>query len=65
MYSTTLELRKKAFTVKQAMGRKEIFTLDIKIQKEHFLEKYNYFLSWWYVHFQTLFGWNKRTYATT
>ena len=46
MYSTTLELRKKAFTVKQAMGRKEIFTLDIKIQKEHFLEKYNYFLSW-------------------
>ena len=46
MYSTTLELRKKAFTVKQAMGIKEIFTLDIKIQKEHFLEKYNYFLSW-------------------
>ena len=65
MYSTTLELRKKAFTVKQAMGIKEIFTLDIKIQKEHFLEKYNYFLSWWYVHSQTLFGWNKRTYATT
>ena len=65
MYTTNLELRKKAFTVnsqkiKQANGIQEIFILGIKIQKAHFLEKYNYFISWWYVHFQTLLGWNER-----
>lgn len=51
MYTTNLELRKKAFTVnsqkiKQANDIQEIFILGIKIQKAHFLEKYNYFISW-------------------
>lgn len=51
MYTTNLELRKNAFTVnsqkiKQANGIQEIFILGIKVQKAHFLEKYNYFISW-------------------
>ena len=49
-YATIKELKKDAFMVKtqntkQAIGIQASFIAEIKLQKVHFLTKYNYFLS--------------------
>ena len=49
-YATIKELKKDAFMVKtqntkQAIGIQPSFIAEIKLQKVHFLTKYNYFLS--------------------
>ena len=49
-YATIKELKKDAFMVKtqnrkQAIGIQASFIAEVKLQKVHFLAKYNYFFS--------------------
>ena len=58
MTSKELTLHNK--NIKQEVDIELTFTLEIKIQKEHFLAKYQQFFNCWRVSFQTILGWGKK-----
>ena len=60
-YTTTQELKKNAFKlnseiIKQIIGTQLTFILEIKLQKELLLEKYNFFFCNGFLHFGRLLG---------
>ena len=62
MYATSKELKKKAFTknsqnIQQAVDIQLTFISEIKLQKEHFLAKYDCSFGDLCVYFEPLFGW--------
>ena len=62
MYATTYELKSKTFTlcnenITPEIGIELTFTLEFKIQNEHFSEEYHRFFSSSKAHIQHMFGW--------
>lgn len=43
--------------IKQAIVTQLIFILEMKIQNEQFLAKYDHFSNSWCIHFEPLLGW--------
>lgn len=44
--------------IEQAVGiQMALMTLEIDLKKEHFIEKYDHILSYWFAHSERLLGW--------